>query len=317
MAGGTFPFLELPTEIRLVIYKLVLPYSEYDYGCGREKSDCPVVWYPGKSPGILFVNRQISQEATELLYRENTFSVYVRHPREPRLPMNESRADPESFLLISWAKRAWSNPRNPRLPFSTLKDHSNLQNIRRIHVSLPPFDDLLGVDVYMQKSSYAAFHGINAWIRKHSETGGCVDQKDQDRLDYVRQIKEPIDEVAALLRTLPRIDQLHLSLQAREREIGFAEYMVARLLTLRNVHSVRAFYVPRYVGGREDPWVWGNPDDRLLLLLRAKLEDPAFTREESHLPTRMDEMVSILQAIRTRQQLDPTTIPIWLYAMPE
>lgn len=38
-----FPFLQLATETRLPIYRLVLPYSEYDVEA--QKDDCPVRWY--------------------------------------------------------------------------------------------------------------------------------------------------------------------------------------------------------------------------------------------------------------------------------
>lgn len=143
MTSNRSRFLQLPTEVRLPIYRLLLPYSEYN--SGREKSDSPVEWHHGACPGILFVNRQIHQEAAEILYRENTFAIYVKHPRQPRLPMNEGRADAESFMLVSWKGRSWSNPKNPKLSFSLLKKHSNLRDIRRLHISLPPLDDLLGV----------------------------------------------------------------------------------------------------------------------------------------------------------------------------
>jgi len=314
MAPGVFPFLRLATEIRLSIYKLVLPYSEYCIE--SQKLDCPVRWHPGKCPSILFVNRQIYREATEILYRENAFAIYVRHPRQPRLPMNESRADPESFILISWINKSWANPRNPRLPCSVLRHHRNFQDITRFHISLPPLDDVLGIDVYMQKSSYAAFNGINAWIRKCLKQSGCIDDQERERTEYTQQIKRPIDEIGELLLNSPRIDELNLSLQAREREISFATHMLQGLITACKVSKARCFYVPRYDGRRVDPWVWGNPDYTLARNLERLLEAPE-DKEESHLLKDMDEMYSLLQSIRARQQLDPTAIPDWLQAMPE
>ena len=134
-----FHFSELPTEIRLQIYRLSLPHSTYK--SDGEEEDCPVEWMPGCCPSILFTNHQIHHEAADVLYHENVFSMYIRHPRKPRLPMNESRADTDSFFLISWKGRSWSNPRNPRLPSSVLKNGL----VRRLHISLPPFDDLLGM----------------------------------------------------------------------------------------------------------------------------------------------------------------------------
>ena len=317
MSSREFPFLQLPVEIRLLVYQYALPFSIYEYDYDGEKSDCPVTWFPGKCPGILFVNRQISQEARETLYRNNTFSIYVRHPREPRLPMNAGRADPESIMLISWAKRVWSHPKNPILPFSILRHHPNFRDIRMIHVSLPPFDDLLGVDVYMQRSSDAFFHGINAWFNGCSEKGGQIDQKDRDRIDYVQKIKDPIDEVAKLLRTVSWIDKLYLSLQSREREISFVEYMLTQLLALQNVKNVRAFYVPRYIGGRANPWVWGNPDESLLVDLKANIENAHYGSKEPQLSTDIDNMYRMLQSIRSKQQRNTSRLPEWLHIMPE
>lgn len=315
MALGYFPFLQLASEIRLEIYKLVLPYSEYH--TEFEKRDCPVQWHPGKSPSILFVNRQLHREATEILYRENIFAIYVRHPRIPRLPMNESRADPESFILFSWEKKSWANPRNPKVPYSVLRYHKNFQDIRRFHISLPPFNELLGVDVYMQKSSYVAFNGINGWIRKCSKQAGRIDDQERERMRYIQQIKGPIDEVGELLVNSPRIDDLHLSLQAREREISFVTYMLQGLTLAGKVGKARCFYVPVYFGNRLDPWEWGNPDYVLARSLERLLEEPPGDNEESHLPKDMDEMYSLLQSIRVRQQLDPAAMPDWLQPMPE
>ena len=316
MTADIFPFLQLATEIRLLIYKLVLPYSEYKCEREREEIDCPVVWYQGVCPAILFVNRQVHYEATEMLYGENVFALYVRHPREPRLPMNESRADLDNFLLFSWANRSWANPRNPRMSCSILKHHANFENIKRIHVSLPPLNDLIGVDVYMQKSSYAAFNGINAWVSKCLKAGGSIDYQERDRMDYVRQTKRPIDEVADLLETLPRIENLYLSLQLAEVNISFTTFMLQGLLALRNVNTVRVFHAARLAKRRMYPRNQAD-DCSLLGSLKQTLEDPVAHREKIHLSDDMDDMFRLLQSIRARQQLDPSKIPNWLNAMPE
>jgi hypothetical protein len=315
MALDVFPFLQLATEIRLQVYRLVLPYSEYL--TELENSDCPVRWHPGTCPSIISVSRQIHREATEILYRENTFAIYVRHPRIPRLPMNESRADPESFMLFSWKNKSWASPKNPKLQYAVLQHHRNFQDIRKFYVSLPPLDDLLGVDMYMQKSSYAAFHGIGGWIRKCSKQAGCIDDQESERISYIQQIKQPINEIGELLQKSPRIDELHLSLQAREREISFASYMLQALITPRKVGKARCLYIPKYVMSRLDPWVWGNPDYTLARNLERLLEEPQEDKEESHLSKDMDEMYFVLQSIRARQQLEPAAIPSWLQAMPE
>ena len=309
-----FPFLQLPTEIRLSIYKLVLPYSEY--GVDVQPTFCnPVTWTPGNA-SILFVNRQVYQEAVEILYRDNFFAIYVRHPRQPRLPFYDSQADAESFVLISWSGRSPENPKNPRLLYSLLMQHSNLRNIRHVHISLPSFDDLLGVDVYMQKTSYAAFSGIKAWVDRCSKAGGRIDEKDRERMDYVQQIKGPIDEVGLLLRTLPRIDELYISLYMRQRQVAFAEYMLRQLFALQNVNNVSAYYASGY-GTDTDPIFLARSNDGLLEVAKTKVEDVADYKEQSHLPSDMDDMFWLLQSIRAKQQRDPARIPDWTHAMPE
>ena len=317
MTAEIFPFLQLATEIRLLIYKLVLPYSEYKHECEREENDCPVVWYPGICPAVLFVNRQLHYEATEILYRENVFAIYVRHPREPRLPMNESRADPDSFALFSWANRSWANPRNPRIPCSILRHHSNFQNVKRLHVSLPPLHDLLGVDVFMQKSSYAAFNGINAWTNKCLKVGGRIDEQERDRMHYVQHTKGPIDEVAGLLQALPRIDNLFLSLQRSRVDISFTTFMLQGFVALQNVTDIRVFHVAKSLRRSMRPWDQTEIDYGILDFWKETLKDPAVHVNKSHISADMDEMFSLLQSIRATQQHDPSKIPAWLTAMPE
>lgn len=308
------PFLQLPAEVRLQIYALVLPYSEYD--AESEILDCPVKWHHGNCPSILFVNRRIHREATSVLYRENIFAIYVKHPRRPRLPMNESRADPESFILISWAKKSWANPRNPKLPYSVLRSHHNFQDIRRFHVSLPPFDDLLGIDMYMLKSSYAAFNGINGWVRKCSKQGGHIDAQERERMDYIQRTKGPIDEIAALLQNLPRIEELHLGFQQPlQREISFGTYLLRGMIALRDIKKARCFYVTICHQHPSGQRVFTIPTNTVPPNLERLLEDPSTEGETSHLSEDVEEMLFLLLSIRSRQQLDPAALPDWLTAM--
>ncbi|KAL6721216.1 hypothetical protein ACLMJK_000318 [Lecanora helva] len=309
------PFLRLPVEIRLQIYNLVLPYSEYNINIQNSRKDSPVTWYPGNG-SILFVNRQIYRETVEILYRENFFSLFVRHPVEPRLPINDSRADAESFILISWWKKSWASPKNPRLPLSLLKRHSNFQNVRYLHVSLPPFDGLLGHDVYFQKTSYAAFNGINAWVRQCIKNECRIDDRDRERMLYISGYKAPIDELGLLLQALPVIERIYVSLPDIERQVGFASYMVKQLFLLRNIKFAMAFYVFRF-SARPRPWSGGPPDLDLLGDLKTRMEDPSYKAEESHLPTDMDNMFGLLQSIREKQQRDPGSVPQWIVPMPE
>ena len=314
-----FPFLQLATEIRLPIYRLLLPYSEYHVE--GEKNDSPVRWYPGKydCPSILFVNRQIHREAAEILYHENFFAIYIKHPHEPRLPMNESRADPESFVLISRTKspkmvkaakhRAWAHPQNPRIPLSIMRSHQNFHRIQKFHVSLPPFDGLAGVDMFMKKTSFAAFNGVNAWIGRCARRGGYFDLAEQERMSIVQQFKDPIDEVGKLLQTLERIDQLCISVQQSNFQITFSEYLMEELLKVGPVGRAACFF------GRIRSWMTLDESQlrRWDYLLRFT---PQKRAEESLLPLETEGMYRLLQAIRTYQQLDFAPMPDWLSPMP-
>jgi len=298
------PFLHwLPVEVRLPIYRYVLPYSTYQED--REESDCPVVWFPGKCPGILFVNKQINREATEILYRENIFALYVRHPQAARLPMNESRPDSDSFVLISWSQSTWAHPRNPRIPFSVLRSHTNLENVRRLHISLPPFDDLIGVDVFMRKSSYAGFHGISAWLRKCATRDNQLDEQEKERLGYIQKYKIFLDEVGRMLQTLPRLDQLYLSFQTGKFDVYCREYLLSEILLRRNVRLAKCFYAGSHLRGRSSR---GDPNDLLLRTFEQILQSRSgeFAKAEQYLCKEMEAMYWLLQAIREKQLLDDT-----------
>lgn len=298
-SSQNFRFLALPTEIRMVIYRLVLPYSKYVEDL--EFMDCPISWFKGTSPALLFGNRQTYREATEILYKENLFALYVRHPRAARLPMNESRADPESFVLISWRDRSWAHPRNSRLPLSVLRRHINRLDIRRLHVSLPPFDDLIGVDAFMRRSSYAGFHGISAWVRKCAKQGGCLDHQEEQRMAYVRKYKEPVDEIGDFIREMPRLDHLSISFQLGDFDITHIEYLIGEILEKREVGVAKCFYVVTSKRQLPPGERWDTP---LLRRFEQTLQSPMGTNikgDVAHLPARLHDMYWLLRAMRTRQ----------------
>lgn len=318
-----FPFLQLPTETRLPIYSLLLPYSEYHVE--EQKDHSSVRWYSGKysCPSILFVNRQIHREAVEILYRENFFAIYVRHPRDPRLPMNDSRADPESFMFVSWAKsskptmnRAWAHPQNPRVPCSILARHQSFHHIRKFYISLPSFDGLSGVDMFMKKTSFAAFHGINAWIKNCAKTEGCLEVAEKERMSIVQQYKDPIDELGRLLQTSERIDQLCVSVQAQKSHIAFFEYLFEELLKVGEVGDAACYFAPSLIHPHTR-MLWGNLDYTQLrrweYLLQMK---PKKRTEQSFLPPDADDMYRLLRAIQTYQRLGSVVMPDWLSPIP-
>lgn len=258
-----------------------------------------------------------------MLYRENFFAIYVRHPRDPRLPMNESRPDPESFMFVSWARspsakmnRAWAHPQNPRIPCSILGCHQNFHHIRKFHISLPSFDGLSGVDMFMKKTSFAAFNGVNAWIENCAKEGGYPDAAEKERMAIVQQFKDPIDELGRLLQTSARIDQLHLSVQAPKFQIMFFEYLFEELLNIGEVRGASCYFAPSQLH-QYTRMLWGNLDYSQLRRWEHLLQSKSKRlREESDLPPEMDDMYRLLQAIRTYQQLKTATLPDWLSPMP-
>ncbi|KAF6218685.1 hypothetical protein HO133_006036 [Letharia lupina] len=318
-----FPFLQLATEIRLPICRLLLPYSEYDVKA--QKDDCPVRWYSGqyRCPSILLVNRQIHLEAAEILYSENFFAIYVKHPRDPRLPMNESRADPESFMFVSWAKspeakmnRAWAHPQNPRVPCSILGHHQSFHHIRKFHISLPSFDGLSGVDMFMKKTSFAAFNGVSAWIENCAKKGDYLDVAEKERMSIVQHFKDPIDELGRLLQTSERIDQLCVSVQASKFHITFLEYLLEELLRVGEVGGAACYFAPSLLHPHTR-MLWGNLDYSQLRRWEYLLQlTPKKQREKSQLPPEVDDMYRLLLAIRTYQQLGSIPMPDWLSPMP-
>lgn len=251
-------FLSLPLEVRILIYKYLLPYSidqrfeplpkqapnpsiRGPRLALQEPESWAVRWFPGTCPLILFVDRQIHQEACEVLYRENAFELYIRHPKEPRLPMNDGRIDAESFILIAWAHSHWCHPRNPQLPLSTLLSHPWMSRIRNWRVNLPPLDDLMGVDAFMRLSSWPAFMGITKWISHCTKDDGQLDEQESSRMNYVKQFKDPIDDVAAYLKSLQRIDRLGMSFHLGRAHLNFLEYLLEGFQNLVTVKQVDCF----------------------------------------------------------------------------
>ena len=327
----SFPFLLLPLEIRRPIYRYALPHSVDDYSLDcqapvtsgpddaamqknyrfRTINACPIRWCQGTCPNVLYISRQVHEEACEVLYHENTFSLFVRHPRQPRLPMNESRADEETFLYISWSHRNWSHPRNRRIPLANLRHHKHFARVPRLHVDLPEMSDLLGADMYMRTTSYASHHGLGAWVEMVSANGGTLSDPDQERMSYIKQIKAPIDEVADFLRTLPFVKHLILVFKSESHEVTFLEYVISSLLRLRGFKRADCLH----------QWSLGKRQlvrDSRSVELRDHMMAPRVHQLESDLESldepRPDpqapnlsaeaiEMLTLLQAVRDKQLL--------------
>lgn len=211
--------------------------------------------------------------------------------------------------------RAWAHPQNPRVPCSILGRHQNFHHIRKFHISLPSFDDLSGVDMFMKKTSYAAFNGVKAWIDNCAKHGGGPDAAEKQRMLIVQNFKDPIDELGRLLGESERIDQLYLSVQAPKLQITFLEYLLEELLNVGEVGSASCYFAPSLLHPHTRMF-WGNLDYSQLRrwdhLLQLK---PKKQKEESHLPSEIDGMYRLLQAIRAYQQ-GSVSMPDWLSPMP-
>ena len=173
----------------------------------------------------------------------------------------------------------------------------------------------------MKKTSFAAFYGINAWVEKCLNDDSSPEHEELERMRYISSTKEPIDEVGQLLQTLPRIDQLRLSFQARDFNISFAEFLLDGILTkIRNAKNVRCFYVPVYRHHVQGPGSYGGSTDESLLQRCVMLLSSAkgtYSRKPSYLPSAMEDMFWLLQAIQSKQQRDPSSVPPWITPLSE
>ena len=223
-------------------------------------------------------------------------------------------------MYISWAKSpkmvktgvnrtwAWAHPQNPRLSLSLLGSHQHFQHIRKFHVSLPPFDGLAGVDMFMKKTSFAAFNGVNAWVETRA---GNLVVAERDRMSIVQQFKDPIDELGKLLQNLERIEQLCISVQASRFPITFSQYLVEELLKVGPVGRATCFFTQSMTT------VWDTLDRSQLKSWEDLLRfSPPKLTKKSQSPPETDDMYRLLQAIRTYQQLEFGRMPDWLPRMP-
>ena len=320
--------MTLPLEIRQQIYRCALPYSiakscsadslksvhldifkERYHGHPGSPVSGLVRWYAGNCPRIVFANRQMHEEACEILYHENTFPIYVKHPRHPRLPLNESRADDDSFIYIPWEFRSWSHPRNPKIPLSVIRTHRHFSQLCRLHVNLPEMRDLSGADMYMRTTSYASHYGLSAWVEKLRTTGGVLSKEERERMDYINQIKQPIDEVAGVLRLLPRINEFVIFFKSESYEVAFIEYVASGLLQLRCIRRARCLYWPAE-GVRYGQMQLAKLRDEMmeprLHSLERQLESrsvPTASKSIAGLSPDALEMLKMLEAMRKRMLL--------------
>ena len=128
------------------------------------------------------------------------------------------------------------------MPLSVLRNHSHFSHICRIHVNLPPLNDLAAADRYMRTTSDASHYGLSAWVKKLRASDGKLSDPEQKRMDYISTIKMPIDEVADLLQELPRMDELIIYVTSEVHEIAIIDFVLSGLLQLRGIKHAQFLY---------------------------------------------------------------------------
>ena len=131
-----FPFLQLPLELRLEIYAylLILPENAvYNYNYYTHRANTA---HTTLCPQILLVNWQINCEATDLLYKKNTFlahpSLLTAFPRLPPLPNPVS-----SQVAASQIRRVRLRLRlDWDLPFKAEDVKSALSGMERVEIQI-------------------------------------------------------------------------------------------------------------------------------------------------------------------------------------
>lgn len=112
-----------------------------------QDSTLPVEWIPGTCPAILYINRKIHREATEILYSENAFVISVTsvdlHQRFPSCP--QKNRSTETGLLLSFKTRFIDRSRKVfhiRVVRSKLDlhTHTKIQLIQNLYIDLPDLD---------------------------------------------------------------------------------------------------------------------------------------------------------------------------------
>ena len=133
----TFNILEAPIEIRRLIYDFVLPIQ--DTPRRDNKSWATIENVPNTSMGLLRANRQISQEALDVLYGSNAFTIFI-HPHSA-VCFQWSRLETFSFKqfdppypisrIQKWQINLGFNPYYRM--FTSARDYVNADN----HLNLP------------------------------------------------------------------------------------------------------------------------------------------------------------------------------------
>jgi hypothetical protein len=92
------PLLNLPAELRLLIYELVLTQN----GNGRPNVQEIIHHNRYRPPGILLVNKQVRSEATPIFYKATTFMLFSGRLDfvDLYLPRRPARPD-----LVSWLSK--------------------------------------------------------------------------------------------------------------------------------------------------------------------------------------------------------------------
>ena len=195
-----FPFMKLPIELRLEVYRELLRSEDPVY---RKKN----IW-PGNHlhPNILQTCRQVYDEAKEVLYGENLFSLYKNNPGDP----NASRVKrARAFIGISHSSTV-SGPLEPDMKDietlnQFLRDQPNLTHLFlclgrfcgvealqiAVEGALQRCNSLVALEVYVDQTPLTPKSIAFCW-RLDS-----IIRRNQHRNDEESLTRDPIDAIDA------------------------------------------------------------------------------------------------------------------------
>jgi hypothetical protein len=114
----TFPFMKLPTELRLQVYRHLL-ISKHTVGMKKDEDEDEGVH--DLHPEILRTCQQVYDEAVEVLYGENTFDIYLIDHSNP----NASRVKRAKAWVAFW----WKENKQIGALTRFLDDHPDLTHL--------------------------------------------------------------------------------------------------------------------------------------------------------------------------------------------
>ena len=225
MLTSVFPFLQLPSELRLQIYRLVLPYSE-----SYEDWAPSVDWSSGICPNILYTSRKLYHEATEVLYSENAFMISIEnadlHKRFPSCSQYRRRKGTTLQVLVNYRFFNRSDevskfqPERYRLD---LNRHTKIRLVRKLFIDLPDLDL-----VFMGYARPLQLDDCDAVVQIGCEI-------------HVRPWKGALDAIGKKFQQSPRLDKVRLLFGVDQFHQKLRCHALQEILKIRDVGDAKCF----------------------------------------------------------------------------